>query len=384
MGRVAITPSVIIEHSSDGVVRYSLPRAGIIGPMASSQKRRTHEVFGVSNTILEDSYVDRGDLDERLAQLLNRQTHIAVRGASKCGKSWLRQSVIRHPLVVQCRLGEKVSDIYTDALSELGIKLDIDQSTESSSQASLEAQTDLGLKLLARLGTKVGLQKDRKSSRRFRVVGKDLNDLSFIAQILKTSRRRLVIEDFHYLSIAERQAFAFDLKTLWDLGVFVVIVGVWSKQNMLLSLNPDLTGRVEELSIVWAPRDLESIFWRGGGALNLRFSEDLMDRAVEDAFGNAGLLQQLIIRLLDELSVQKEQDYVVDVGDVQALEAAAMSIAEQLEPLYQALVERVSYGIRKRKGSTGIYAHAMAAILEAADFDLVRGLSLDRIYRDGA
>jgi hypothetical protein len=61
-------------------------------------------VFGISNTVLPDSYVDRGELDEELRRYLSRPEHIALRGASKCGKSWLRQMVLPDALIVQCRL----------------------------------------------------------------------------------------------------------------------------------------------------------------------------------------------------------------------------------------------------------------------------------------
>jgi hypothetical protein len=86
-------------------------------------KKKTSDVFGVSNTILPDSYVDRGSLDEHIQLLLERRTHIALRGESKCGKSWLRQKNIPNAITIQCRLKKKVIDLYTDALSQLQIKL---------------------------------------------------------------------------------------------------------------------------------------------------------------------------------------------------------------------------------------------------------------------
>lgn len=53
-----------------------------------------HEVFGIQPALREHSYVDRGNLDQALKKLLERkQTHVAIRGASKSGKSWLRQRV---------------------------------------------------------------------------------------------------------------------------------------------------------------------------------------------------------------------------------------------------------------------------------------------------
>jgi len=190
----------------------------------------------------------------------------------------------------------------------------------------------------------------------------------------------LVVEDFHYLSIEERTKLAFDLKALWDYGVFVVIVGVWSKQNMLLYLNPDLTGRVEEVAIVWTKEDLRQVFENGGNALNMKFNDELQERAVEVCFENVGILQRLILGTLDELGLDVEQEQLTCVDNREALDAAAMSYAEQLNPLYQQFAERVSGGIRSRSDSTGIYAHAMAVILEASDQELIRGVKLDDIY----
>jgi len=57
-----------------------------------------------------------------------------------------------------------------------------------------------------------------------------------------------------------------------------------------------------------------------------------------------------------------------------------MYIADQLNPLYQQFAKRVSKGIRARKDSTGIYAHAMAAILSFSDTELLAGISLDAVH----
>ena len=52
------------------------------------------------------------------------------------------------------------------------------------------------------------------------ILGEDIHNLRFIAELIKESKRRVVIEDFHYLSIIQRKIFAFDLKTLWDFSCF--------------------------------------------------------------------------------------------------------------------------------------------------------------------
>jgi hypothetical protein len=344
-------------------------------------KKVVSEVFGVSNEILPDSYVDRGLLDERIQLLLARRTHIALRGESKCGKSWLRQRNISNAITVQCRLKKRAVDLYVDALSQLGISFTVEQSTSNSLKGTIAASGEAGAAILSKLGLNVSVGGERGSQQKRVDVGHDINDLRYIADILKESKRKLVIEDFHYMSSVERQNFAFDLKALWDYGVFVTIIGVWSQSNLLIHLNPDLSGRIEEMSIYWNDDDLNLILEKGGNALGLEFSERVKARLREECFGNAGILQKLVLNILDALGITEEQNPKLTVDNLSAVESAEMDYAEQLNPLYQIFAKRVSSGIRNRKNATGIYAHAMAVILEAPDSDLMRGLSVDTIFQ---
>lgn len=189
-----------------------------------------------------------------------------------------------------------------------------------------------------------------------------------------------MIEDFHYLAVEERRYFAFDLKALWDFGLFVVIVGVWSENNMLLYLNPDLSGRVQEISIAWTEEELKKVLGKGGSALKLRFTQKFEIRASHDCFGNVGILQSLVLKTLDHLSIFDEADALREIDSLDALEFATMQYADQLNPLYQQFARRVSSGIRNRKDSTGIYAHAMAAVMNSSDGELTKGLGIDRIF----
>jgi hypothetical protein len=341
-----------------------------------------HEVFGVSNTVLPDSYVDRGDLDEQITLLLDRPTHVALRGVSKCGKSWLRQTVLPDAIILQCRLGKTVIDLYREALGELGVRLEISTVASSGLVGKVEAGGEVGIKLLAKVTGKVAAEYSESDGTTTAPVSEDINDLRLVADLILASGRRLVIEDFHYLSIDERRKFAFDLKALWDFGVFVIIVGVWSAQNMLLYLNPDLTGRVQEIPIVWTHDDLSRIFANGAAALNISFFDDLEERAIADCYENAGILQTLILGTLDHVGVTETVASPLFIDDMDALEFAELQYAEQLNPLYQEFARRVSNGIRTRQNATGIYAHAMMAVISASDTDLVQGLPVAQIYAD--
>lgn len=199
--------------------------------MPRHEKRKLEEVFGVSTTILPLSYVDRGALDEQIGRYLARDAHVALRGASKSGKSWLRQRVVPEAIVVQCRLGKTVLDIYKQALGDLGISLIVSQTDSQSLTGTVEASAEFGITLIAKVAAKFGYQKADTQSVASEPISQDVHDLRFVADLLLESGRRLVIEDYHYLSDDERRKFAFDLKALWDYGVYVVIVGVWSDRT---------------------------------------------------------------------------------------------------------------------------------------------------------
>ncbi len=336
----------------------------------------------MSPDVLSDSYVDRGHLDDELARLLGRRTHIALRGESKCGKSWLRRAVIPDALVVQCRLGMTTIDIYRDALSQLGIRLVVESKEGDKLTGRVEANAEAGVGLLAKVGIRSTVEAVTEQGATYKPVGRDLDDLRFIAELLIASGRRLVIEDFHYLSEEARRACAFDLKTLWDFNCFVVIVGIWNDRNLFLNLNPDLSGRVQELPIEWNDADLERIFAKGGAALKIEFSEPIRARAIRDCFKNAGILQRLILGTLDEAKVYEEQGSTMLVDDEDAYLAACLSYVEELNAVYQTFANRVSSGIRTRRDTTGIYAHAMAVVLEESDDEeLFRGVDIAKIYQ---
>lgn len=349
-------------------------------------RKRTSDVFGISHAVLPDSYVDRGTLDEQLRKLLERPVHVALRGESKCGKSWLRQHTVPGAITVQCRLDRGAHDLYIDALSQLGIKLVLDDINSGKISGHVKAEASLGEGLIAKvLGAsvtgKAGIEGERSSETRTEPVGHDVSDLRFVADLIKVSGRRLVIEDFHYLSVKERKKFAFDLKALWDYGVFVVIIGVWSQNNMLIFLNPDLSGRIEEVPIFWSGDDLRRVLKKGGQALNLEFPEEFAAACVNDCYGNVGILQALTLKALDAMGIVEAASDRTTVNRLDALQSAALQYADQLNPLYQQFAKRVSGGIRTRQDSTGIYAYAMSVILDAPDELALRSIGLDYIFQ---
>lgn len=341
----------------------------------------THEVFGLSTDIREYSYVDRDNLDRRISRLLRRDTHIALKGASKSGKSWLRQKCIPNAIVVQCRLGMTIEDVYKNALSAIGIVFDTNTTKSLTMSGEVEGQVELKIPVVAKAeaGGVLGISGEKATT------GDDfhcsISNLEFIASAINKSGKRLIIEDFHYLSIPERHRMAHDLKTLWDYKCFVVLIGVWTQTNLLTSLNPDLTGRIEEVCILWSHDDLRNVIEKGTSFLNIKIDNTLQETLISDAFGNVGILQILLLKLIeDEADIDETSPLLIYLNNPDHLKNAAKSYADQLDGRYQQFAKLLSAGIRKRKKATGIYAYAMEAIVSAPDDALINGFPRNDIY----
>ena len=346
-----------------------------------NEKIKLNAVFGVSPEVSLESYVDRGGLDDEINYYLTETQHIALRGESKCGKSWLIKKNIRNPLVIQCRLKTTIEDIYTEILAQLDIKLIIEEKKTTSLTGRVEANTEFGISLIGKVKALLSGQASTMTEQKLDILGEDIHNLRFIAELIKESKRRVVIEDFHYLSIIQRKIFAFDLKTLWDFSCFFVIVGVWTQSNLLIYLNSDLTFRAHEISIYWDSKDLISVLDKGCDTLNIKFNEEIKENIVGDCYQNIGLLQTLTQMYLKEEKIFFAQECKKEVNDLTKLKKACEKFADQLNARYMRFATDVSKGIRTRRDSTGIYPYAISIILEQDDDKLMQGIGLDIIYQ---
>ena len=120
---------------------------------------------------------------------------------------------------------------------------------------------------------------------------------------------------------------------------------------------------------------------KGTKALRVRIAPEIAHRLIDDCFGNVGILQQLMLLLLDEAGIFERCERVTVLDEPECYTRAAEEYARQVNAIYQQFAKVLSAGIRARRDSTGIYAHAMKAILETPDDQLIRGIGLDELTR---
>src|SRR5690242_1878975 len=99
-----------------------------------------NQVFGIRVRVDNASYVDRGQLDERLRWLLSSDRHIVIHGDSKQGKSWLRSRVLSPDqiMLVQCQPGQTPEQLLTEALGTINIRAEISKKDSGGYEGALE------------------------------------------------------------------------------------------------------------------------------------------------------------------------------------------------------------------------------------------------------
>lgn len=260
----------------------------------------TSKVYGISNDYI-DSYICRKDVDEEFLDGLQSNKHIVIYGSSKQGKSSLiRNHIIDdQKIVIECGPKTQIVDIYKSLLRQLNIEIletkTIEQGNQVGGKASLKAK--LKIPFISDFGSKVEADgkvfKNKKIS--YHLVEYDLSLAQDISEIVNKSEYdgRIIIENFHYLSLETQKELAYDLRTFDDKNILFIILGIWRERNRLTQFNGDLIDRLIEVPVEpWSIDDFKLVIKEGEPSLNVSFDQ-IADNIISNANGSIGVLQEL-------------------------------------------------------------------------------------------
>lgn len=205
-------------------------------------------------------------------------------------------------------------------------------------------------------------------------VGRTPADLSWVSRILKASGKRLVLEDFHYVTEENRKAFAFILKALGDYGVYVILVGIWPEDHLLTYYNGNLDGRVEDVRLVWEDADLDAVLRKGCEALNIEMADELRAALVADAWGNVGLVQRLAEQVCISAGVTERQDAAKVVGINGELQAARQTVSQRMKARYDAFADDFVRGMKRMSEGLAVYKHLLRTFTASNAEELLKGI----------
>lgn len=130
---------------------------------------------------------------------------------------------------------------------------------------------------------------------------------------MREKKSRIILEDFHYLDEETRKEMSFYLKSFFEQGIYIVIIGILSEQNLLTYFNGDLSGRVEEIDLSWENKDLFEVLEKGEKTLNITFCDNVKNELVNSSFNNVGLLQRLSERVCFENGITEKNWFLTSL-----------------------------------------------------------------------
>lgn len=260
------------------------------------------EVFGVSSKAVK-SYIPREDIDGLFKKAIASDNHVVVYGASKQGKTALVSRYLSYDEHIVVRLAPKsaVEDIYSSILRQAGVIVETASSSEDASKVGADAGVRFTAKVPfignAEVSGGVKADTETRHTTEYESVRFNLSVPQDISELLKKAglKKRIILENFHYLDEELQRQIAFDLRLFQEMGLLFVVLGVWRQKDKLRIYCSDLTDRVVDVSVEpWVEADFKSVALRGAEELNAEISSELIGICISNSFGSIGVFQELM------------------------------------------------------------------------------------------
>jgi len=283
---------------------------------------KTIEVFGVSNEQVF-SYIERKQVDERFLEGLQRNKHIIVFGASKQGKTALTNKHLKGKdfIRINCSPQTKAIDVYKSILRQLDVEFEEERSektlVEGSGKGGVKAKVKIPLFADSEASTEITGRVSREESTKHKLVEYNLGLPQDISEILRSInfKRRIIIENFHYLEEEVQNEIAFHLRVFEDFNVLFVILGIWREKNRLAQYNGDLQDRLIEIPVEpWTEDDFKKVSQKGGEALRVSF-DGVLAQIIDSSFDSIGVFQELCKECCFAAGLQEKSESLVVIEE---------------------------------------------------------------------
>jgi hypothetical protein len=265
------------------------------------------------------TYVVRDEerIEDRLREALMTPGEIvSVSGPSKSGKTVLIEKVAgRDNLITITGAGlAEASQVWDRALDWMGSPSQTTQSTTSTigASASASAKGGVSIPLVGSVGAEGGAGLSGSRALGFSEM-KGRTGLPQVVREISNSSYVLLIDDFHYLSVAVQTEVAKQVKEAARQGVKIVTASVPHRSDDVVRSNPELRGRVRTVDTKpWKVSELIRIAELGFPAAGVRFPEATMRQFAVEASQSPQLMQAICLQVCFTLRLYEAQDHVTE------------------------------------------------------------------------
>jgi Cdc6-like AAA superfamily ATPase len=278
----------------------------------------TNQVFGVSNEAIE-TYIEREEVDNLFLEAISTNKHIVIYGASKQGKTALTNKHLYtfNYIRVNCSHNTMPVDIYKSIIRQLNIEFEesknITNTFGGEPKAGIKANVKIPFLGSIEATGELDGKLEREISKGYKTVEYNLELAQDISEILNENRfnKRIILENFHYLSQEAQQQLSYDLRIFEDYNILFIILGIWREKNRLGQFNGDLLDRLIEIPVEpWHRNDLKKIIKEGEPLLSVDFS-NITDALIDRCFDSVGVFQELCKESCYAAGINKTGDNVV-------------------------------------------------------------------------
>jgi hypothetical protein len=349
---------------------------------------KTIEVFGVSNDVVE-SYIEREAVDNLFQQGIDLKKHVIVFGSSKQGKTALlnRHLSEKSYVKVNCSPEMTPTDIYKSILRQLNIEFTIEQSNTSREAAKVgsEINAKVSIPFIAGGGAKFSgdLTADESKTSTKKFVDYNLSQPQDISEILKgiSFSKRIILENFHYLSEEIQKQLAFHLRIFEDMNILFVILGIWREKNRLAQFNGDLQDRLIEIPVEpWEKDDFKRVIEKGAPLLNVNF-DSVFEEITSISFDSIGVFQELCKETCLAAKVNETSEKLVYLSPIHLGEAKLKKLNDYSGRHTRSLETFINQKGRSSSDTPLYLAYYFVKFLFQQNFDaIVNGFTRKQIH----
>ena len=346
------------------------------------------KVFGVSaEPVL--SYIVRDSIDGLFTAVLKEDKHVVVYGASKQGKTALVSRYLPYDqnIVVRLSPSTNVEDIYSSILRQCGVEIETgtveEKTSEMSASLGIKAKATIWLFGEGEVNASGGLKTGDKGQKTSKTIPFNLALAQDIAELLKivNFKKKIVLENFHYLTEEKQRQLSFDLRSFQEMGIIFVVLGVWRQKDKLRIYCPDLTDRVVDIAVEpWTEDEFRKVAEEGARHLNVDFTSDVIQCCIANSFGSIGVFQELVKHTCIAAGVSEWKFSAQKIADAAFAQKAIQEKADQYGATHLQALELISSGNvthSKEKEKTPLHLpyYLVCVILEMGYAGLEHGIS---------